>query len=78
MFVRHSQMHPAVGAELSSYRALFAKYFYCDVIDGLSFVAIDPSFKNFIKQYKQWLFFIFGRAVNNGDVADTIPDFWQA
>ena len=66
MSVRHSQLHPAVVAEPSSYRALLGRYFYCDVMDGLSFIAIDPPLKNFIKQYKQLFFVIFGRALIKG------------
>ena len=41
VFVRHSSLHLAVGATLSSYRAYVAADFCRDVLDGLSFVAID-------------------------------------
>ena len=41
VFVRHSSLHLAVGATLSSYRAYVAADFYRDVLDGLSLVAID-------------------------------------
>ena len=41
VFVRHSSLHLAVGATLSSYRAYVAADFCRDVLDGLSLVAID-------------------------------------
>jgi len=41
VFVRHSSLHLAVGATLSSYRAYVAADFYRDVLDGLSLFAID-------------------------------------
>ena len=41
VFVCHSHLHQAVGAELSSYRACDVAVSYHDVLDVLSFVAID-------------------------------------
>ena len=41
MFVRHSNLHKAVGADLSSSRAYVAAGFYRDVADGLSLMAFD-------------------------------------
>ena len=43
VFVRHSNLHKAVGADLSSYRAYVAKGFYRDVADGLSLMAVDRT-----------------------------------
>ena len=41
VFVRHSNLHTAVGAYLSSYRAYVAAGFHRDVVDGLSLMAVD-------------------------------------
>ena len=43
VFVRHSNLHKAVGADLSSYRARVAVGFYRDVADGLSLIAVDRT-----------------------------------
>jgi hypothetical protein len=48
VFVRHSHLHLAVGADLSSYRANVAADFYRDVMDGLSLVAIDRRYNTVI------------------------------
>ena len=41
VFVRHSNLNQAVGADLSSYRAYVAAGFYRDVADGFSLMAAD-------------------------------------
>ena len=43
VFVRHSNLHKAVGACLSSYRAYVAAGFYRNVADGLSLMAVDRT-----------------------------------
>ena len=43
VFVRHSNLHKAVGADLRSYRAYVAAGFYRDVVDGLSLMAFDRT-----------------------------------
>ena len=45
VFVRHSNLNQAVGADLSSYRAYVATGFYRDVADGLSLIADDRTQK---------------------------------
>ena len=43
VFARHSNLHKAVGADLSSYRAYVAAGFYRDVADGLWLMAVDRT-----------------------------------
>ena len=48
VFVRHSHLHKAVGADLRSYRAYKAAGFFRDVADGLSLMAVDRTDNNVI------------------------------
>jgi GNAT superfamily N-acetyltransferase len=48
VFVRHSHLHKAVGADLRSYRAYVAAGFFRDVADGLSLMAVDRTDNNVI------------------------------
>ena len=43
VFVRHSNLHKAVGADLRSYQAYVAAGFYNNVADGLSLMAVDRT-----------------------------------
>ena len=43
VFARHNNLHKAVGADLSSYRAYVAAGFYRDVADGLWLMAVDRT-----------------------------------
>ena len=49
VFVRHSNLYKAVGADLSSSRAYVAAGFYLDAADGLSLMAVDRTEKTVLR-----------------------------